>query len=324
MDKIPATPSLRLDDPNTLQEILISDIEPSEHNARLFFEYETLTDLIALYTRHEQGLEVILPPPPVLRYRGEGKRLEVLRGHRRVLAAWGAGKTSLACFVVNMQEADAYLYIMDEHEQVKLTTAERAYRAVEMERMGFSIQAIEKRLGGVSIHRYRRVGLLLSPEMFSDTQKLCDPSITVWDECAKLGPEHFLRCFQQWNLGAWDEQTCNREFRNLGRRTPQESTLRGLRLSVSADRRKLLVRGTLDLDLYDDWEMDQIVSCFVNHIRSTVKRAQEDRQQGYGRRFVQLYDADWLREQMEEEDEEEDPEDLEDALDEDGEEDEAE
>jgi hypothetical protein len=280
-------------DSHTLRDIPVSDLSPSEYNARLFIEEEKLSDLVAVYTSYAEGnTEAVLPDPPVVRMEG----LEILAGHRRVYAAYLAGVEQLPCRMVSMSDMEAYKFILEHNTFVPLTVVEKAYRAVEMQSLGFSIAEIEASLGGVSLFRYLTVGRLVSPEMFTNAPKQCDPTIVDWYGASQLGATHFYHCFTQWDTGVWDAETCKKEFRRTGTTTSyMESYQKGLRIGISNDGRKLHIRGTIPLDSYTNLEALEITNQFAADLHHIVRQAIKDRFIGFGDRRVYLYNPDTLK-----------------------------
>src|SRR5690606_37057614 len=102
------------------------------------------------------------------------------------------------------------------------------------------------------------------------------PPITEWYEAAQFGDEHFMHCFKHWNMGLWDAKTCSREFRKRGQARPLDNAEKGLRLSVDGTR--LRIRGTLDLDLLSQDEVEEITASFVRDLQHFAAVAKE---QGY-------------------------------------------
>lgn len=232
--------------PNALQLVPLSYVVPSSENVRLFVEREGLADLEAIYAAYDRGENVVLPDAPILRLVDGGKVLEVLAGERRITAARNVGLHCLYCRVVEMSDQEAYKFILAHNDVAGITTVELAFRAAEMERLGFSIDEIAEAVKG-SPHRYLTVGALVDPASFTDTAKLCNPSIVEWYEAALHGVEHFQTCFHYWNTGAWDEDTCSREFRKRGKALPIDNAEKGFR--VTFDNNRLVVRGQVDLDI---------------------------------------------------------------------------
>jgi hypothetical protein len=239
-----------LTDPNILQLIPLNDIEPSDKNVRLFIERESLEVLERRYREWRFDYNVILPDPPIVRYR-EGKPFELIAGHRRIQAAGNAGLINLWVRIVDVDDETAYRLIREANNYETLTTVEKAYSVAEMLRLGFTDEQVRESLGNIGISRYNRVGSLVHPDWFSDVPKRCDPSITVWNYAARLGPDHFRHCFDNWNSGLWDEDDCSREFRRFGRAKPPEPYQAGAILSVDETGKVLRFRGTLDLSQWD-------------------------------------------------------------------------
>lgn len=256
--------------PNVIQFVPLHLIEPSDNNIRLYIEYESLDSLVATYTAYYHDPEnVVLPDPPVVRFRGMDQTLELLAGHRRVAAANAAGLEHLAVRVVTMDDMEAYKFIVQANRYETISTAETAVKVAEMNRLGFTHEEIREVVGQVAVGRYIRVGNLLTAVTFTDTQKKCDPTITVWHEAANIGADHLLRCFQHWDAGLWDEADCNTKFRRRhARALPQESYQKGLRLTV--DGNIVRVRGTLDLSIHTTEELDTITRGFVADLMGVV------------------------------------------------------
>lgn len=288
---------VKLGIPNQTQRIRLSWVEPNEQNSRLFVELESLEELTGRYSRWRDDPHTVLPSPPVVRYRGQERKLELLGGHRRVMAASLAGLTWLPMRLVEMEDQEAYEFLLEANHYAEITTAEKAFKAAEMLRLGFSEERIGKLLGGVAANRYAGVGQLIHPEMFTNLPKLCDPSITLWREAAQFGTEHFLYCFRNWDAGVWDEAACWTKFRRRGIDLPLDNTEKGIRMSTSADGRRLKIRGTLDLDLYTEEELRQVAELFIRDFRYSIRNGICNRdEEGFGLRVVTNYNPISLEE----------------------------
>lgn len=249
----------KLDAPNELQLVPLRFIEPSKNNVRLFFERESLSALRSVFRGHRAGEKVVLPDAPIIRYVGTQwappdamctePRFELLAGARRVTAATLEDVDALPCRIVEMTDEEAYKFILDHNDVAGLTTAELAFRAAEMDRLGFSHDEISEQLGGAAAYRYIGVGLQINPDWFTDTAKLCDPSIVEWYEATLFGPEHFKFCFDHWNQGIWDEKNCAKMFRRRGIALPVDNAEKGFRITFDTNR--FVLRGQIDLDIVD-------------------------------------------------------------------------
>jgi hypothetical protein len=248
------------DDNTILQDIPLSYCVPSRYQCRLFVEQEKLEDLVELYRQWAQDSSVILPDPPVVNFRGWDHRLEILGGERRVTAAFKAGLKSLPMRVEHKSGDEAYRYILASNQRVNLTNAETSFRIAEMRSLGFTDEEIFSAVGRVSLDRYLLVGQYLRRDLFTDTPKLCDPPITLWYEAALKGLDHFEHCFQAWDAGLWDLQTCRKEFRQNQPRL--DNCAKGLRITVSQDGRVLNIKGKLDLDMLTEEEIYGIYNAF--------------------------------------------------------------
>jgi hypothetical protein len=279
-----------LDTPDQTQEISLALIEPHEQNNRLFIELESLDELVKKYKRCLEDPALPLPNAPVLRYIDENTKLKLLAGERRVRAATIARYESLPCRVVELDDQGAFEFLLEDNHQADITTVELAYTAAEMSRMGFPEEDIGRLLGGVSPSRYVGVGQYIHPEMFTDLPKLCNPSITVWGEAAVYGPEHFQYCFRNWDAGIWDEEQCRKNFRRRGVSPPLDNTEKGIRMSTTADGRRLIVRGTLDLDLYTPEELERVAELFIRDFKYTVRNGVSNHEdEGFGLRVITNY-----------------------------------
>lgn len=240
--------------PNQLQVVRLEWIEPNPENVRLFIERVPLHALTTLYKRHAKGEDVILPDAPVVRYMGRREngspRLVLLAGERRTTAAKGAGLNKMLVRVVRLSDDDAYRFILQHNNVAGLTTLEIAFRALEMERLGFDRDEISRELGGVALHRYLAVGACVNPDLFTDAEKLCNPSIVEWYEATEYGQDHFDWCFKNWNDGLWNEEQCTKHFRKRGEALPMDNAEKGFRVTFSRDR--LVVRGQADLNVVDN------------------------------------------------------------------------
>jgi hypothetical protein len=225
----------------------LAEVRPSDLNCRLFIDTEDLRDLVAIYEDYVAEKDVVLPDPPILRAVSEG--YEILAGERRITAALMAGVIDLPCRIAEMDDEEAFRFQLAHNRNVRLTTVELAYRAAEMHRLGYSRKEIEAALPGLSYQRYVFVGGMIDRDWFTDNPKLCDPSITEWYEAAQLGRKHLKFCFYNWVSGEWDAETCAKQFRRRDDSLPLDNTEKGFRVSYNANR--LVVRGTLDLDLVD-------------------------------------------------------------------------
>ena len=250
--------------PNVLQTIPLEWVQPSEENVRKFIERGDLSELRAIYRAMLQGEEVVMPDAPILRFMGwnttTGRAvptLHILAGERRLTAATLEGVESLPCRVVTMTDEEAFQFILAHNNVAGLTTAELAYRAAEMDRLGFSNEEISHALRGVSAGRYITVGQMIDPEWFTDEPKLCDPSIIQWFEAAQYGAKHFKECFAAWNSGLWNDKQCAQRFRRRGSALPLDNAERGFR--VTFDDNRLVVRGQVDLDITEEDVADQMI-----------------------------------------------------------------
>ena len=280
--------------PNDNQIIPFRIVEPCKDNIRRFIvqDEREFASLVQRYTDYREARTNLLPDAPVLRYISKGKQLEIRSGHRRVLAAQAAGLDALPQRVVTMTEEEAFHFVTDANSYVPITTIERALRAWEMYLMDFSQEEIGDRLGVGT--RYLAVGAAVDPTDFTDQPKLCDPSITAWYEALQWGEDHFRTCFKFWNAGVWNAAQCEREFRMTGRALPQDNKQKGLRLSVSQDGRKLHVIGCIDLDMYEDHELEEVSRRFIEDFEVTAARGLEDRNGGFGERIVRNYNPETI------------------------------
>jgi len=275
-------------DPNNLEVVDLAWIEPNEDNVRLFVERLSLRALEEVYSVYAQGKPVVLPDAPITRLAGfredSSPRLVLLAGERRTTAARNVGVKRLPVRVVDLTDEDAFKFILRHNNVVGLTTIELAFRAVEMDRLGFSHDEIAVELGSVALHRYLTVGEMVNPDLLTDAEKLCNPSIVEWYEAASFGPAHFNHCFQYWDAGWWDEKICAREFRKRGKVLPLDNAERGFR--VTFDGNRLVVRGQLDLTLMDE----DIAHAMLVELESNIERAQTllDKGENFGDRKVFL------------------------------------
>lgn len=281
--------------PDRLQWVPLSAISPSENNPRLYMDTESLEDLRDLYSRHNAGEKVVLPDPLLVRWTPDGPTLfELLSGERRTWAATDVGIRALPCRVVTMSDEEAYRFVLEANHRVDLTTVELAYRASQMDALGFSEQEISEALEGADPRRYIAVGKMIDPNDFTSAPKLCNPSITTWFEATCFGQSHFETCFQAWNSGVWDGEECEKHFRQRGVRQPLDNKQKGLRLSVSKDGREINVIGKIPLDMYDNHELLEVVNRFSLDLQATARQGLQDRTRGFGKRFVKCYNPDTL------------------------------
>lgn len=240
--------------PNTLQWVPLAWVEPNQDNVRLFVEKLSLRQLEDVYGAWAFDGNVVLPDAPILRYVGHRAdltpRLVLLAGERRITAARNVGVLSLPCRVGTMTDEQAYRFILRHNTVEGLTTLELAFRAAEMDRLGFTDEEISKELGGVATYRYVTVGRMVNPDLFTDEEKLCDPSIVEWYEAARYGADHFNQCFERWNRGHWDEKACAQHFRKRGKALPIDNAEKGFR--VTRDGSRLVIRGQVDLGVVDE------------------------------------------------------------------------
>jgi predicted GNAT family acetyltransferase len=247
----------------------------------LIFEVNELKALIDIYksSLYLPEDDALLPDAPIVRFLGWERggltpRLECLAGERRLTAASLAGRTTLPVRSVVMTDDDAYQFILAHNDVKPLTTIEFAYRAADMERLGFSHEQIQSALRGKGIHRYLDVGRWVDLTLLGHAPKLCDPSILVWHDAYKLGHAHFVRCLTHWANGEWDEETCNREFRRKGQVLPTDNAERGFRLT--RDRDRLIIRGQIDLALHDVKTADIMVETLIEHLNYARFLLRED------------------------------------------------
>lgn len=280
-------------DSRALYDIPLSKIQPSKDQPRLFIEREGLSYLQDIYSKHKISPgSVVLPDPPIVREL-QPEVFECLAGHRRITAALDEGVYSLPCRVVHMSDKQAFEFVLQHNLGVEqLTTVEVAYRAAEMERLGYDDEAIREHLGDIALHRYLAVGKLVNPDLFNDRPKKCNPGITTWFEAALHGSEHFDICFQAWNNGLWDEYHCKRYFRKRGKVLPLDNNEKGLRISVTKDGRKLKLRGTLDLDILTVGEVEDVIEAFQNEFNNACQRFRNTN--SFGPRYVVNLNPDTL------------------------------
>jgi hypothetical protein len=262
--------------PNEIQYVPIELIEPSSMNVRLFIERESLDALETVYRAWDNGTnkDVVLPDPPVINFKGWDNLFELLAGHRRLTAAHNARITLLPVRCVTLGQEDAYKFIRQANNYETLTTIERSYAVAEMDRLGFTIDEVRETMGTIGVSRYLAVGRMVNPDWFSDIEKRCDPTITVWGYAAKHGPEHFAYCFKQWDAGLWDEEDCNKEFRRAGHSRPPEPYQAGAIISVDETGTILRFRGTLDLSIMTAEEIiDEVVTPLIRELLLTTHTA---------------------------------------------------
>lgn len=294
--------------PNELQLIPIACIAPSDENCRLFIEPESLDDLIEIYTRYEQDKNVVLPDAPIVRFRGwhvplhtrhrivpeAPPRLELLAGERRLTAASMAGCTTIPCRVVTMTDEEAYRFILRHNNVAGLSTVELAFRAAEMDRLGFSTPEIELELvrqagHSVSVGRYLAVGKMIDRTWFTDTKKQCNPSIVEWFEAACYGKKHFKRCFIGWDRGVFDADDCSKTFRNRGKALPLDNAEKGFRVTYNGS--KLVVRGQIDLDVVTVEEADSMLLDLITELRTAYTLLGTE-MESFGEKSVVLINPD--------------------------------
>lgn len=278
--------TINVNAPNTIQWVPIDWIVPNEENERLFIERESLENLEERYRAFLDDPNTILPDPCLVRYLGKtGRRplLELLGGERRTCAARDAGMTELPVRIVTVDDEEAYNLIMDLNDVVGLTTAEKSYRAAQMEALGFTSEEIGERVQGAP-HRYLAVGRMLQGKLFSDFKKLCDPSITEWFEATLHGQEHFDRCFMAWDAGLWDHEMCHKEFTRKGSALPSDNAAKGFR--ITADANRLVVRGTIDLSVLALEEAQMILDAVRDNLEDLNEYFRENGH--FGPRTVSL------------------------------------
>lgn len=266
-----------LDTPNDAQPVKLAHIRPSAENVRRFVAASDLGDLRAIYRKYRRAVPVVLPDAPFLRFLGEENGtpvLEVLAGERRLTAANLEQVEELPCRIVVMTDEEAYKFILAHNDVAGLTTAELAFRAAEMDRLGFSQEEIADALKGASVGRYLTVGHMIQDDWFTDTPKLCDPSIVPWFEAAVHGAEHFRYCFEQWDGGKWDEKTCEREFRRRGKALPIDNAEKGFRITFDGDR--FVVRGQVNLEDVDAETAEAMLSSFREQVTGALAWLRRD------------------------------------------------
>jgi hypothetical protein len=262
---------MRAHAPNQLQLVALAKIEPSEANVRLFVERESLESLENTYEAYARDpSSVVLPDPPTVRFRSKGQTLELLAGHRRLTAANNVGLKALPCRVVKMTDEEAYRYIRQANNYETLTTVEKAYAIAEMDRLGFSSDDIRDSMGDIGLPRYLAVGRMVHPDWFSDLEKKCDPSITLWGYALQHGATHFQTCFKHWDAGLWDEEDCHREFKRVGHARPPETYQHGVLISIDKTGTVARLRGTLDLNTMSPDELWDTVHNFTEELYALV------------------------------------------------------
>lgn len=216
------------------------------------------------------------------------------------MAAAEVGVDALYCRVYEMTDEEAYVFIRQANRWEEITTVELARAAYELAQRGHTQKEVVATLAlpnasrGGWINRYMRVGELVDPKAFTDAPKRCDPSITIWDEATRFGPDHFAACFAAWDAGLWDLDECERRFRRRGVALPLDNTQKGLRITISRDGRSLDIRGKLPLDLLSDSELREITNQATMDLQHLVRGAIHDRAQGFGRRQVRRYNPETL------------------------------
>jgi hypothetical protein len=241
----------------------LEQVRPSVNNCRLFIDTDDLKTLVGIYEQFGLGQDVVLPDAPILRKR-EG-RYEILAGERRITAALMAGLVTLPCRTVEMSDEEAFLFQLSHNQTRPLTTVEVAFRAAEMERMGFTQEEIATAIPGVALGRYVTVGKMIDRDWFTDDAKQCDPSIVEWFEAAQHGRKHFRTCFYYWVTGQWDSATCSKRFRKRGEELPIDNAEKGFRVTRNLSR--FIVRGTLDLDLIHLSDARKMLDALIEEVQ---------------------------------------------------------
>lgn len=250
--------SLIVNQPNLLQHVHLDWVEPSAQNFRLHIERTSLTKLRNLYQRYnKKPVSTVLPDFPVLRFHGYNKRLEILAGERRLTAAHLEQVELHPARIVTMSDEEAVRFIIEHNDVTRLSTAEVAYSAAELDRLGFTHDEIHDILGDIGVRRYIAVGRLISPDSFTDDPK-AEVSITTWYAAAEEGLDHFRNCFLNWNLGRWDEKECKRNFTKADRKPRSDTDAQGFRITTQGDR--LILRGTVDLRFLDSQQARNLVN----------------------------------------------------------------
>jgi hypothetical protein len=256
--------------PNTTQRVPLSRIVPSRANVRLFVERESLESMEAKYRAYLTDVDTVLPDPPVVRFRSLQEPLELLAGHRRLTAATNVGLKYLPCRVVEMTDEEAYRFIREANNYETLTTVEKAFAVAEMDRLGFTGDDIRETMGNIGLPRYLAIGRVVNPDWFSDLEKKCDPSITLWGYALHHGEPHFRYCFKQWDSGLWDEDDCHREFKRVGKASPPESYQQGVLMSVDKTGTILRLRGTLDMARQSLDDMEDMMGAFMAELKDLL------------------------------------------------------
>src|SRR5881396_1928560 len=135
-----ATPAQTMSDRPPTTEIPLEQVRPNRHQPRKAFDPEDLAELAASIARH--GL---LQPIVVSR---EGDAYELVAGHRRVLAARLAGRTTIPAVVRDDVEDRLELALVENLQRTDLNAIEaaRAYKLL-METYDLTQEQVAERLG---------------------------------------------------------------------------------------------------------------------------------------------------------------------------------
>lgn len=233
----------------TIKLIERERIIPHPQHPRRFFDATKAERLISAYKENK-------PIDPLLVRIKDNDTVELLGGLRRLFAAEQAGCHEVPCRIENVDDEEAFRLLMRDNDNDELSTLERCAFAAEMHRLGFSRADVAYELGdNVQAERYIAVGYALEGLTFTNTPKLCDPSITLWYDLLKFGLPRFRYCFHKWEQGEWTSEQCAFHFRRASTTLPLDNAEKGIRITISKGGQKLAVRGTLDLDIHNAVEI---------------------------------------------------------------------
>ena len=148
-------------DPATATEIPLEQIRPNRQQPRTSFDPEGLSELAASIRRHG-----VLQPIVVSR---DGDAYELVAGHRRVLAARLAGKTTIPAVVRDEVGDRLELALIENLQRSDLNAIEaaRAYKLL-METYGLTQEQLAERLGKSRSSVANMLRALSAPQVLQD------------------------------------------------------------------------------------------------------------------------------------------------------------
>ena len=157
----PEAPAGETDDRAVAREIPLEQVRPNRHQPRAAFDPESLSELAASITRHG-----VLQPIVVS---GDRDGYELVAGHRRVLAARLAGKTTIPAVIRDEVGDRLELALVENLQRSDLNAIEtaRAYKLL-METYDLTQEQLAERLGKSRSAVANTLRALTAPQALQD------------------------------------------------------------------------------------------------------------------------------------------------------------